>query len=130
MELLLNLVWVLIGGLALWSFLGSSSMGQKRFLFALVALFCAILLLFPAISASDDLHIQAFVSEDSSASKWLLSAVQTSPIEYWATLLLAILLALFRRSFWFIHKTKSILRLSALFDRPVLGRAPPALVLA
>ena len=130
MELLLNLVWVLIGGLALWSFLGSSSMGQKRFLFALVALFCAIVLLFPAISASDDLHIQAFVSEDASASKWLLSAVQTSPIEYWATLLLAILLALFRRSFWFIHKTKSILRLSALFDRPVLGRAPPALVLA
>jgi hypothetical protein len=130
MELLLNLVWVLVGGLALWSFLGASSVGQKRFLFALLALFCAILLLFPTISVSDDLHFQAFVSEDSSASKWLLSAVQTSPIEYWATLLLAILLALFRRSFWFIRKTKSILRLSALFDRPVLGRAPPALVLA
>jgi|SRR6185503_2835616 purine-cytosine permease-like protein len=130
MELLLNVVWVLIGGLALWSFLGSSSRSQKRFLFALVALFCAVLLLFPAISISDDLHFQAFVSEDSSASKWLPSAAPTSPIEYWATLLLAILLALFHRSFWFIRKTKSILRLSTLLDRPVLGRAPPALILA
>src|SRR6185436_3481511 len=111
MELLLNVVWVLIGGLALWSFLGSSSRSQKRFLFALVALFCAVLLLF-----------QAFVSEDSSASKWLPSAAPTSPIEYWATLLLAILLALFHRSFWFIRKTKSFLRLSTLLDRPVLGR--------
>jgi hypothetical protein len=130
MELLLNLLWALIAGLALWSFQGSSSRGQKQLLFALVALFCAILLLFPAISISDDLHFQAFVSEDSSTSKWLLSAVPTSPIEYWATLLLAILLALFHRSFWFIRKARSILRLSALFDRPVLGRAPPALVLA
>ena len=130
MELLLNLVWFLIGGIALWSFLGSSSKGHKQFLCALVALFCAILILFPAISVSDDLHFQAFVSEESNATKRLLSAVQTSPIEYWATLLLAFLLTVFRRPLWFIRTTKLVTRLSALFDRPVLGRAPPRLVLA
>jgi hypothetical protein len=130
MELLLNLVWFFVGGIALWSFLGSSSKGQKQFLFALVALFCAVLLLFPAISVSDDLHFPAFVSEDSNVSKRLLSAAQASSIEYWAPLLLAFLFTLFGRPLWFIRTTKSISRLSALFDRPVHGRAPPALVLA
>jgi hypothetical protein len=130
MELLLNLVWLLIGGIALWAFLGSPSKGQRQFLFALVALFCAILLLFPAISVSDDLHFQAFVSEDSSVSKRLLTAAHTSPIESWAPPLLAFLFTLFGRPLWFIRTTKSTSRLSALFDRPVLGRAPPALLLA
>jgi hypothetical protein len=130
MELLLNLAWLLVGGIALWSFLGSPSKGKRQFLFALIALSCAILLLYPAISVSDDLNFLAFVSEESNASKRLLSAVQTSPIEYWATLLSAFLLTVFRRSLWFIRATKSVSRLSAQFDRPVLGRAPPALVLA
>ena len=130
MELLLNLAWSLIGGVALWSFLGARSKHQKQFIFALVALFCAILLLFPAISVSDDLHFQAFVSEDSNASKRLLSAAQTSSIDYWAPLLLAFLFTLFGRPLWFIRATKFVSRLSAPFDRPVLGRAPPALVLA
>ena len=130
MELLLNLVWLLVGGIALWSFLGSSSRGQKQLLSALVALFCAILLLFPAISVSDDLNFQAFVSEDSNVSKRLLSAAQTSSVEYWAPPLLAFLFTLFGCPRWFIRTTKSISRLSSLFDRPVLGRAPPALVLA
>ncbi|HTM36763.1 MAG TPA: hypothetical protein VL156_08450 [Terriglobales bacterium] len=130
MELLLNLVWILIGGIALWSFLGSPTRGQKQFLCALVALFCAVLLLFPAISVSDDLNSQAFVSEDSNVSKRLLSAAQASTAEYWAPLLLAFLFTLFGRPLWFIRTTKSISRLSSLFHRPVLGRAPPALVLA
>lgn len=130
MELLLNLVWILIGGIALWSFLGSPTRSRKQFLFALIALFCAILLLFPAISVSDDLHLQAFVSEEATVSKRLMSTFQTSPIEYWAPLLLTFLLTTFRRPLWFIRTTKSLPRLSALFDRPVLGRAPPAFMLA
>ena len=130
MELSLNLVWFLVGGIALWSFLGSHSRDRKQFLFALIALSCAILLLFPAISVSDDLHFQAFVSEDSNPCKRLLIAGQTCPIEYWATLLLAFLLTLLRRPLWSITTTKFTPRLSALFERPVLGRAPPVLVLA
>ena len=128
MELLLNIVWLLIGGVALWSFLGSASKDRRQFLVALLALTCAILVLYPAISASDDVNFQAVVSEDSNSSKRLMSADSNLIPAFIAQLITGLLTGLL--PLWIIRKTKSIARLSALFERPVLGRAPPAFALA
>ena len=131
MELLLNIAWLLIGGVALWMFLGTAPMDRKRFLFALVALGCAILLLFPAVSASDDLHFQAFVSEDANASKRLLNAAaHNAPLGFCAILTMAVLLAAPRRTVWLVRGVKSVPVPTALIDLPILGRAPPSADLA
>ena len=70
MELLLNLVWVLLALPAYW--LWRRSMGAERRpspLQCLLALGCALVLLFPVISATDDLHAMRAVMEESSSSK-------------------------------------------------------------
>ena len=60
MELVLNLVWLAIATIVVADFARRSAPDQKRFLMALGALSCALLLLFPAVSISDDLHMQPF----------------------------------------------------------------------
>src|SRR5713226_515456 len=59
MELLLNLAWVLLGLPAYWLWRRhAGARAARRFdsLQVLLALGCALVLLFPVISASDDLH--------------------------------------------------------------------------
>ncbi|HEX8926695.1 MAG TPA: hypothetical protein VF786_12930 [Terriglobales bacterium] len=132
MELLLNLVWVLIAGTALSWHLRSAPKDRKQFLLALGALCCALLLLFPTISVSDDLHVQAIVTEDSSPTKRLASAItHAAPVYQIAIFFVfsALVAALFR-TVCFVRTTTPAPYLSALLDRPVLGRAPPALSLA
>jgi hypothetical protein len=65
MEQLLNLAWLLLGLPAYWLW----RRGARRFssLQCLASLGCLLVLLFPVISASDDLH--AMQTEDSSVSK-------------------------------------------------------------
>ncbi len=132
MELLLNLVWVLIAATALCWHLRSAPKDHKQFLLALGALCCALLLLFPTISVSDDLHFEAFLSEDSSPTKRLASAVvHVAPIYQIAIFFVfSALLAGLCRTSWFVRRASSVPYLSALLDCPVLGRAPPALSLA
>ncbi len=132
MELLLNLVWVLIAATALSWHLRSSTRERKQFFLALAALCCALLLLFPTISVSDDLHVQAFVTEDSSPTKRLASAVvHVAPIPQIAIFFaFCALLAALCRIGWFVRTASSVRYFSALLDRPVLGRAPPALSFA
>jgi hypothetical protein len=67
MELLLNLAWLLLALPACWLW----RQGARRFssLQCLLALGCALVLLFPVISASDDLHAMRAEMEDSSISK-------------------------------------------------------------
>jgi hypothetical protein len=70
MELLLNLVWVLMALPAYW--LWRRSMGSARgpsSLQCLLALGCALVLLFPVISATDDLHAMRAEMEESASSK-------------------------------------------------------------
>ncbi len=132
MELLLNLVWVLIAATALSWHLRSAPKDCKQFLLALGALCCALLLLFPTISVSDDLHVQAFVCEDSSPTKRMATAVvHVAPIYHLAVFFIfSTLLAALCRTIWFVRSASPVPYLSALLDRPVLGRAPPALSLA
>jgi hypothetical protein len=70
MELLLNLIWIALGLVALLGFLRgrrvASQISRVPYRKSLFALACAVLLLFPVVSASDDLHPTQAVMEDSS----------------------------------------------------------------
>ena len=72
MELLLNLAWVLLVLPAYWLWRRDAGLRAGRSvtsLQCLLALGCALVLLFPVISASDDLHAMRAEMEDSSISK-------------------------------------------------------------
>ena len=133
MELLLNIVWLIVAAAALWRFLGSASTSRKQFLVALGALVCSLLLLFPSISVSDDLHLQAFVAEDSSPGKRLVNVGGHSALSHQFAMFVTLFSALFaalRRITWFVRNSNPVSYLSALLERPVLGRAPPVSSLA
>ncbi|MFZ0300772.1 MAG: hypothetical protein WAM13_20660 [Candidatus Sulfotelmatobacter sp.] len=72
MELLLNLAWLLLVLPAYWLWRRDSGLRAARWvtsLQCLLALGCVLVLLFPVISASDDLHAMRTEMEDSSISK-------------------------------------------------------------
>src|ERR1017187_6616911 len=72
MELLLNLAWVLLALPAYWLWQRDADGQQgRRFssLQCLLALGCVLVLLFPVISASDDLHAMRAEMEDSAINK-------------------------------------------------------------
>lgn len=72
MELLLNLAWLLLAipAYRLWR---KSTLGSRRHRFSsfqcLLALGCVLVLLFPVISATDDLHAMRTEMEESPISK-------------------------------------------------------------
>lgn len=72
MELLLNLAWILLALPSYWLWRrGASSRAARRVtaLQVLLALGCGLVLLFPVISATDDLHAMRAEMEESSSSK-------------------------------------------------------------
>src|ERR1017187_11015016 len=72
MELLLNLAWGLLLLPAYWLWRRGAGVRVSRRVSALqclLALGCVLVLLFPVISASDDLHAMRTEMEDSSISK-------------------------------------------------------------
>jgi hypothetical protein len=72
MELLLNLAWMLLALPAYWLWRRDAGLRLARrvsSLQCLLALGCALVLLFPVISASDDLHAMRAEMEESSTSK-------------------------------------------------------------
>lgn len=69
MEVTLNLVWLLVAVAALVAWRARWSRRWHRFTpLGMVALGCALILLFPAISITDDLHGEQAVMEESSRS--------------------------------------------------------------
>jgi hypothetical protein len=72
MELLLNLVWVLMALPAYWLWRRDTDLRPARrvsSLQCLVALGCGLVLLFPVISATDDLHAMRAEMEESATGK-------------------------------------------------------------
>lgn len=71
MELLLNLVWLLLVLPAFFLWRNSSTGKRLRFSPAqcLLALACGLVMLFPVVSATDDLHAMRAEMEESPASK-------------------------------------------------------------
>ncbi len=84
MELLLNLVWIALAASAFMIFPRRSSSSQGSWLSerrSLLALACLLLLLFPIVSASDDLHPSQLLLED--ATKRIQS--MASPVHFSGT---------------------------------------------
>ena len=84
MELLLNLVWVLLALPAYW--LWRRSMGAERGLSSLqcvLALGCTLVLLFPVISATDDLHAMRAEMEESASNKRTVRQVGSEKSSAW-----------------------------------------------
>lgn len=72
MELLLNLAWLLLAVPAYWLWRGSRTSlgaGRSSSLQCLLALVCMLVILFPVISATDDLHAMRAEMEESPLSK-------------------------------------------------------------
>jgi hypothetical protein len=72
MELLLNLAWILLVLPAYWVFQRYAHARDARRVTSvqcILALGCVLVLLFPVISASDDLHAMRAEMEESSSSK-------------------------------------------------------------
>jgi len=125
MEILLNIAWAMLAGTAISAFLSSAPPRRKQFLIAFGALCCALLLLFPSISVSDDLHLQAFVGEDANPNKRLVNVAHVSVELATLVFVLSALLASLFRVFGFIRIAAAAPSLSSLLERPIHGRAPP-----
>ena len=70
MELLLNLAWLLLALPAYWLWSGSKTSSRKlTSLQCLLALGCVLAILFPVVSATDDLRAMRTEMEESPASK-------------------------------------------------------------
>lgn len=68
-ELALNLLWLLTGAVALWRWsVCCRGRSRRQSFVGLAALSCALVLFFPIISASDDLHAATPAVEDYSLS--------------------------------------------------------------
>ncbi len=78
MELLLNLFWLLLAMPAYWLWRYSRTAGQRRQFHALqcfLALGCLLVILFPVVSASDDMRAMRAEMEESSSKKSICQAV-------------------------------------------------------
>jgi hypothetical protein len=87
MELLLNLAWLLLALPSYWLWRRQT----RRFssLQCLLALGCMLVLLFPVISASDDLHAMRAEMEDSSIGKRAVRQAGSDKNSAWANRLQA-----------------------------------------
>ena|SRR5579864_1659058 len=86
MELLLNLAWLLLALPAFWLWRGARSVPRgHKFSPAqcLLALGCMLVILFPVISATDDLHAMRNEAEESSASKRAIRQASQDKTSVW-----------------------------------------------
>jgi hypothetical protein len=133
MELLLNLIWLTIAAGGLLAFMRSRSrsarMAHVPYSQALIALACVVVLLFPVISASDDLHPAQEVVED--ASKKLQLAIaplhlqRTSPSSCLSAVMVAIGLTF---ALIVLRPVRSPVPPAQMLDGAIVasaGRAPP-----
>jgi len=138
MELTLNLVWVCvaIAGMALlWTSLsrktrfadGSASTRQK-----IVAMCCALVILFFVISMTDDLHDQAILFEEKKPSRVFFEVANTAPASAPQTIPFVFLLVVSCANLTVALQTAGrlcdppkILISASVFSEPVDGRAPP-----
>jgi hypothetical protein len=130
MELLLNLVWLSLALLAFTALVrgrkASAGHARASYRTALLALACVLVLLFPVVSASDDLHPTQAVLEDASTRVQKMAAsLSSSPSMVPALLALYLLAALVMVATW--RPVASVTRVISLVRNPVSGRSPPSL---
>jgi hypothetical protein len=138
MELLLNLAWLLLVLPAYWLWRRCAAVRATRkvcALHCLLSLGCAVVLLFPVISATDDLHAMRAEMEESATSKRAVRQAATDKSSTWVNRLqgpLALAASVVRLP----GPEAGLLEVSvtrlALLARPCnlhAGRAPPSSLL-
>jgi len=130
-ELFLNSIWFALIAGAFYALLQAYRRGldRRRFLLALGALLCAAAVLFPSISITDDLHLDAFVMEDSNSTKRLgIAVAHTAPLAVaaWFGFIALSFQLLSRQRSWRLAENTASYSKVPLLIRPVLGRAPPS----
>jgi hypothetical protein len=86
MELLLNLAWLLLALPAYWLWRGSKTVPHGRTFTALqclLALGCMLVILFPVVSATDDLRAMRSEMEESPASKRTIRQASNDKASGW-----------------------------------------------
>jgi hypothetical protein len=134
MELLLNLAWVLLALPAYWLWRRDAGARVARRISALqclLALGCVLVLLFPVISASDDLHAMRAEMEESASSKRTVRQAGSDKNSAWVNRLQGPP-ALEASAAWQVIPEVGRLEVSVLGLAPLLrprvfhaGRAPP-----
>lgn len=130
LEILLNLCWLALAlpAFVIWRRKSSSGCSACRSLLFLCALGCVLVLLFPIISASDDLHASSFAIEESRRS--LHNGPGISHHNSGSFCPQIALLASGTPQFTFhregLDLAFSARRLETLLVAHVIGRAPPA----
>jgi hypothetical protein len=135
MELLLNLAWLALALLSLGIFIGrrEETVRHSRVPHgtAFLALACALVLLFPVVSASDDLHPSQAVLEDATKRIQQMAAPQhhgnfgSSSSMAPALLVAYLLAALVVLQVW--RSDPSEARVVSFAHKPISGRSPPSL---
>jgi hypothetical protein len=135
MELFLNLAWVLLALPAYWLWRRSSptrAQGRLGSVQCLLALACLLVLLFPVISATDDLHAMRAEMEESSPGKRSVRQAVAEKASVWHTRWQSLPAVVATAASLEIHgegwhKLPSIPRLLPMSPSiPYAGRAPPA----
>jgi hypothetical protein len=134
MELALNLAWLLLAAPAYWVWRQHGSAGAARRVTSmqrLWALGCVLVLLFPVVSASDDLHAMRAEMEESASSKRAVRAASSDRTSAWTNRMQSPPAALANASALFVPEF-SLLEVSDCSRLPLAhscvahaGRAPP-----
>lgn len=135
MELLLNLVWLTLASLAFCAFTRRRATSVWRshasHRTALLALACTLILLFPVVSASDDLHPTQAVLEDATkrvqqmVAPFHVGSIGSSAPMILALLALFLLSALVVLQEWLPDAVEA--RSLSRSRDPLSGRSPPSL---
>jgi hypothetical protein len=136
MELFLNLVWMTLVLGALCAFVirrrSSTGMAQVPNAKALLALVSALVLLFPIISASDDLHpVQAVLEDASKRVQRAVGTVSPAPNSSSVAILSALLamhLLFALVALWRWRPLTLAVRVPDRVRIPADGRAPPSIL--
>ena len=134
MELILNLAWLLLALPAYWLWQDSRAPHSRRRFSSrqcLLALGCALVVLFPVVSATDDLHALCAAVEESPLSKRSVrqSVSEKAPAQAHQALVSTAVFTPARAEFWYQGPSSSFqLPLSPVVHE--VGRAPPASHLA
>jgi hypothetical protein len=134
MELLLNLVWLALALLSFDLFVTrrKATVRHRRapFGMASLALACALVLLFPVVSASDDLHPTQAVLEDATKRVQQLSAAHHGNFSFSSAMVPALLALYLLPTVILLSKwlpAESEARVISLSRKPIPGRSPPRL---
>jgi len=130
-ELLLNSLWLAIAAATLLAWRLALPARRSQVLLGLGALSCVLILLLPAVSITDDLHLEKVAVED---ARWAKRISDTVPLSahlyppFWlASASLALLFAMTRQPQWLANENATPEYLSPLFSRSAQDRAPPPL---